>query len=246
VPSTVHRVLTRYRLARLTHLHRSTGRVIRRYERDSPGEPVHVDIRKLRNIPDGDGHKAPGRPAGRKNVGYSHLHTAVDDHSRLAYSEILTNEKKETATAFLTRAQAFFTSCGITVERILTDDGSRYRSRDWRDLLAAAGITHKRTRPYRPQTNGTVERLNRTLLDERAYARPHRSEAERREAFPSGCIPTITTADTPRSQANHPPATSPTSQSNTARPPVVLRRFGFVGIPQARTAEEKLEMAWGG
>ncbi|KUN13307.1 IS481 family transposase [Streptomyces canus] len=187
VPSTVHRVLARFGLARLIHLDRATGRVIRRYERERPGELVHVDIKKLGSIPDGGGHKVLGRQAGRKNrpnAGYSYLHTAVDDHSRLAYSEILTDEKKETATGFWTRAQAFFTRAGITVERVLTDNGSCYRSRDWRDALAAAGITHKRTRPYRPQTNGKVERFNRTLLDEWAYARPYRSEQERRAEFP--------------------------------------------------------------
>ena len=187
VPSTVHRVLTRYRLARLTHLDRATGRVIRRYERDQPGELVHVDIKKLGNIPDGGGHKILGRQAGRRTrsgAGYSYIHTAVDDHSRLAYSEIHSDERKETATAFWTRAQAFFTSCGITVERVLTDNGACYKSHTWRDTLTAAGITHKRTRPYRPQTNGKVERLNRTLLDEWAYARPYRSETERRDAFP--------------------------------------------------------------
>ncbi|TDC59052.1 integrase core domain-containing protein, partial [Streptomyces hainanensis] len=133
------------------------------------------------------GHKVLGRAAGRKTraaAGYSYLHTAVDDHSRLAYSEILTDERKETATAFWTRAQAFFTSVGITVERVLTDNGSCYKSRLWREALAQAGITHKRTRPYRPQTNGKVERFNRTLLDEWAYARPYHSEQERRDAFP--------------------------------------------------------------
>jgi transposase InsO family protein len=188
VPSTVHRVLTRFGLARLTHLDRATGRNIRRYERDRPGELVHVDIKKLGNIPDGGGHKALGRPAGRKNrsgVGYSYIHTAVDDHSRLAYSEIHGDEKKETATGFWTRAQEFFVSCGITVERVLTDNGACYKSYLWRDALAAAGITHKRTRPYRPQTNGKVERLNRTLLDEWAYAKPYRSEQERRDAYPA-------------------------------------------------------------
>ncbi len=182
VPSTVHRVLTRYRLARLTHLDRATGHVIRRYEREKSGRLVHADIKKLGNIPDGGGHKVLGRQAGRKtrrNAGYSYLHTAVDDHSRLAYSEIHADEKKETATAFWQRAHAFFTGAGITVERVLTDNGSCYRSRDWRDSLAAAGITHKRTRPYRPRTNGKVERFNRTLLDEWAYARPYRSDTER-------------------------------------------------------------------
>ncbi|MFE9932462.1 IS481 family transposase [Streptomyces sp. NPDC005533] len=186
-PSTVHRVLTRFGLARLAHLDRASGRVIRRYERERPGELVHVDIKKLGNIPDGGGHKALGRPASRKTktgVGYQYIHTAVDDHSRLAYSEIHADETKETATAFWERAQAYFTSVGITVERVLTDNGSCYKSHAWRDLLAAAGITHKRTRPYRPQTNGKVERLNRTLLEEWAYACPYRSEQERREAFP--------------------------------------------------------------
>ncbi|WMX46148.1 IS481 family transposase [Streptomyces roseicoloratus] len=186
-PSTVHRVLMRYKLARLAHLDRATGRVIRRYERSEPGALIHVDIKKLGNIPDGGGHKTLGRQAGRKTrsgAGDSYLHNAVDDHSRLAYSEILTDEKKETATAFWTRAQAFFAQAGITVQRVMTDNGSCYRSRDWRDLLTAAGITHKRTRPYRPQTNGKVERFNRTLLDEWAYARPYHSEQERRDTFP--------------------------------------------------------------
>ncbi|MER6451023.1 IS481 family transposase [Streptomyces venezuelae] len=186
-PSTVHRVLARFGLARLTHLDRATGCVIRRYERERPGELVHVDIKKLGNIPDGGGHKTLGRQAGRKTktgVGYQYIHTAVDDHSRLAYSEIHADEKKETATAFWSRAQAYYASAGITVERVLTDNGSCYKSHAWRDLLAAAGIAHKRTRPYRPQTNGKVERLNRTLLDEWAYARPYRSEQERRDAFP--------------------------------------------------------------
>ncbi|WP_405913514.1 IS481 family transposase [Streptomyces sp. NBC_00963] len=188
VPSTVHRILVRFGLARLAHLDRATGRVIRRYERDRPGELVHVDIKKLGNIPNGGGHKTLGRPAGRKTrsgTGYSYIHTAVDDHSRLAYSEILTDEKKETATGFWQRAHAYFASCGITVERVLTDNGACYKSHLWHETLTAAGIAHKRTRPYRPQTNGKVERLNRTLLDEWAYAKPYQSEQERRDAYPA-------------------------------------------------------------
>jgi transposase InsO family protein len=187
VPSTVHRVLARYGLNRLSHCDRATGRPVRRYESQRPGELVHVDIKKLGNIPDGGGHKTLGRQAGRKTrsgTGYCYIHTAVDDHSRLAYSEILPDEKKTTATAFWARAQAYFTTCGITVERVLTDNGACYKSYLWRETLAAAGITHKRTRPYRPQTNGKVERINRTLLEEWAYAKPYRSESERRDAFP--------------------------------------------------------------
>ncbi|MCK2238971.1 MULTISPECIES: IS481 family transposase [unclassified Crossiella] len=202
VPSTVHRVLTRYGLARLRHVDRATGQPVRRYERATPGELVHVDIKKLGNIPDGGGHKIHGRGTGKRNssahrdptrprkissranLGYSYLHNAVDDHSRLAYTEILADETKETATGFWQRAQTFFHANGIIVERVLTDNGSCYRSRLWRDTLAEAGITHKRTRPYRPQTNGKVERFNRTLREEWAYARPYRTETQRREAFP--------------------------------------------------------------
>ena len=200
-PATVHRVLTRYRLARLSHLDRGTGRVVRRYERDAPGDLVHVDIKKLGNIPDGGGHKVHGRAVGNRNshasapiansgsgprtkLGYAYLHNAVDDHSRLAYTEILADETKQTAAAFWKRAHAFFADAGITVARVLTDNGSCYRSHLWRDTLADQGITHKRTRPYRPQTNGKVERFNRTLMDEWAYAKPYASEAERRAALP--------------------------------------------------------------
>jgi transposase InsO family protein len=198
-PSTVHRVLVRYRCARLAHLDRATGRPVRRYEHDAPGDLVHVDIKKLGNIPDGGGHRVTGRAAGLQNkkatttaryrhgkpkIGSSYLHNAVDDHSRLAYSEILPDETKETAVAFWARAHAFFTAAGITITRVLTDNGSCYKSYLWRDTLRDAGIAHKRTRPYRPQTNGKVERFNRTLLEEWAYARPYRSERERREAYP--------------------------------------------------------------
>jgi transposase InsO family protein len=197
-PSTVHAVLARYGCPPLAHLDRASGRRVRRYERSAPGELVHVDIKKLGNIPDGGGWRAAGRARGYQNkkatttaryrhgrpaIGYSYLHTAIDDHSRLAYSEILADERKETATAFWHRAHAWFTTAGITIERVMTDNGSCYKSALWRDALAAAGITHKRIRPYRPQTNGKVERFNRTLLDEWAYARPYRSNAERRAAF---------------------------------------------------------------
>ncbi|MFD7497467.1 IS481 family transposase [Streptomyces sp. NPDC059832] len=187
-PATVHRALTRCHLARLTHLDHATGRVIRRYERNRPGALVHIDIKKPGNIPDGGGHKAPGRQAGRKTrsgTGYSHLHNAVDDHSRLAHSEILADEKNETAVAFWQRAHAFLTQAGITVERVLTDNGSCYKSHLWRNSLTAQGIAHKRTRPYRPQTNGKIERFNRTLLDEWTYAHPYRTEADRRAAHPA-------------------------------------------------------------
>ncbi|MBW5254985.1 IS481 family transposase [Streptomyces sp. P01-B04] len=195
--STVHRILTRHGLNRLAWLDRPTGEPIRRYERGRPGELVHVDIKKLGNIPDGGGWRTVGRTAGDHNrqattdqrksckpvIGYSYIHSAVDDHSRLAYSEVLTNERQETAAGFWQRAQAFFTAHGFTVERVLTDNGSCYKSRLFTQTLAAAGITHKKIRPYRPQTNGKVERFNRTLLDEWAYLRPYTTNTERTQAL---------------------------------------------------------------
>jgi len=201
-PSTVHRVLVRYGVARLAHLDRATGRVIRRYERAAPGELVHVDIKKLGNIPDGGGSRAVGRAQAQRNraaststhrdrhrkprLGYSYLHNAVDDHSRLAYTEILPDETKHAAAAFWARAAAWFATHGIGhIERVLTDNGGCYRSHTFRDALTATGTRHKRTRPYRPQTNGKVERYNRTLLDEWAYAQPYLTEADRRAALPA-------------------------------------------------------------
>jgi transposase InsO family protein len=190
-PSTVHRVLSRYGLAKLTWQDRATGRSIRRYEHKNPGDLVHVDIKKLGRIPDGGGHKVLGKAAGNRNKtgtesnrrpGYAYLHNAVDDHSRLAYTEILADEKKETAAKFWERANEFFASCGFEVKRVLTDNGSCYRSNAFKDALGPK-ITHKRTRPYRPQTNGKVERYNRTMLEEWAYSRPYTSETERVAAF---------------------------------------------------------------
>jgi transposase InsO family protein len=183
-PSTVHRVLARYRLARLTWLDRGTGRVVRRYEHAAPGQLVHLDVKKLGRIPDGGGWKVHGRaarPHSGPGPGYVYLHTALDDHSRLAYSELLADERKDTAAAFWIRANAYFTSCGITVARVLTDNGACYRSFPFRDALG--DIVHKWTRPYRPQTNGKVERFHRTLADEWAYAAAYSSETERAEAY---------------------------------------------------------------
>jgi transposase InsO family protein len=186
-PSTVHRVLARYGLARLRWLDRASPRVIRRYEHAAPGDLIHVDIKKLGRIPDGGGWRTRGRTVGNHNnkrsrPGYAYLHNAIDDHSRLAYVEILPDEKKETAAEFWNRANSYFASCGITVHRVLTDNGSCYRSGAFAAALGT-DITHKRTRPYRPQTNGKAERLNRTMLEEWAYAQPYNSEADRVAAF---------------------------------------------------------------
>jgi transposase-like protein len=190
--STVHRVLIRLGISRLSWMDRPTGQVIRRYERERTGELVHVDIKKLGKIPDGGGWKVLGRAVGSKNndgrvggeprrIGYGFIHSAVDDHSRLAYSEILDDERKETAVEFWNRAAVWFGEMGVDIEEVLTDNGSCYRSKLFDEALG--GIKHRRTRPYRPQTNGKVERFNRTMLEEWAYVRPYASEAERVEAF---------------------------------------------------------------
>jgi transposase InsO family protein len=185
--STVHRILTRHGLNRLAFLDRPTGRLIRRYERDRPGELVHVDVKKLGRIPDGGGHKVHGRHAGRpiRGMGFDYVHSAVDDHTRLAYSEIHRDEKAATCAGFLDRAAAFFQTVGIDrIERVLTDNAWPYRkSFAWRDALARLGASGKLTRAYRPQTNGKVERFNRTLLDEWAYLRPYTTNIERTEAL---------------------------------------------------------------
>ena len=193
-PSTVHKILSRYGCVRLAFTDPATGAPVRatrrrptRYEHDAPGDLVHVDIKKLGRIPDGGGHKFLGRAKGRKNrsgTGYWYIHNAVDDHSRLAYSELLDDERKETAAAFWHRASAYFADAGITVRRVLTDNGSCYRSHAFADALGP-DISHKRTRPYRPQTNGKVERYNRTLLEEWAYARPYANERDRQALLPA-------------------------------------------------------------
>jgi transposase InsO family protein len=162
---------------------------------------IHVDVKKLGRIPEGGGHRSVGRPAGEANKrtrnsaegvsrgrgllrGYTFIHHAVDDHSRYVYSEILPDETKETAAAFMRNAIAAFAAHGVKIQRVLTDNGSCYRSRLFAQTLTDAGIRHKRTRPYRPQTNGKVERFNRILLEEWAYARPYTSEAERQALLP--------------------------------------------------------------
>lgn len=187
--STVEKVLRRYRMPRLSHLDQATGlpvqtRPLRTQASRGPGARGHQETRaypRRRRTPD-------DRPVSRepeqtrtetnRRPGYAYLHHAVDDHSRLAYSEILTDEKKDTAAGFWQRAREFFDGHGITVLRVLTDNGSCYRSHAFAQALGP-GIKHKFTRPYRPQTNGKVERFNRTLATEWAYAKPYKSEEAR-------------------------------------------------------------------
>jgi len=199
--STVHAVLTRCRLNRLTHIDRVTGEPARRYERERPGELIHVDVTKFGNIPDGGGWRFLGKQQGFHNrqatrdrtgittrkyhpkVGTCFVHTVIDDRSRVAYAEIHDDERATTATAVLQRAVAWFADRGVVVERVLSDNGSAYRSHLWVQTCAELGITPKRTRPYRPQTNGKLERFHRTLAEGWAYKKLYTSEDTRRAAL---------------------------------------------------------------
>lgn len=183
--STVHRVLVRRHLNRLSWMDRPTGRVIRRYEHEHPGDMVHVDVKKLGRIPVGGGWRVHGRPGhDHTGVGYDYIHSAVDDHSRLAYSEICGDERAPTAAAFWTRATAFFAAHGIAVQRVLTDNAQVYRrSFAFRAAVLESGAVQRFTQPWHPQTNGKVERFNRTLLEEWAYVRPYTSNQHRAQAL---------------------------------------------------------------
>ena len=189
--STVSGILTRVGMGKLGRLGLEPAR---RYERERPGELVHIDVKKLGRFEHGAGHRIAGRPrrnrsrtdaAGRRRaqVGWEYVHVAIDDCTRLAYAEVLGDEKATTAIAFLRRAIAFFERYGIKVERLLTDNGSAYRSTVHAIACRALGIRHLRTRPYRPQTNGKAERFIRTLLGGWAYGAIYRTSAERASAL---------------------------------------------------------------
>jgi len=180
--STVGLVLRRLGLGKLRALEPKPAIV--RYERDRPGEMIHLDIKKLGQI-NGVGHRFAGRGPGTHNLGrgWDFLHVCVDDASRLAYTEILPSEGQADTTAFLVRALAWLGRHGVTVERVMTDNGSAYRSKLFAEALRGAGARHVRTRPYTPRTNGKAERFIQTSLREWAYARPYRSSAERTQAI---------------------------------------------------------------
>ena len=200
--STVHAVLARCRINRLSHIDRVTGEPLRRYEHDHPGSLLHVDVTKFANIPDGGGWRYVGRAQGEFNaqatarrtgergkayrpiIGTAFVHTVIDDHSRMAYAEVCADEKAATAIEVLQRAVAWFADHGVTVERVLSDNGSAYKSHAWRGACADLGVTAKKTRPYRPQTNGKIERFHRTLADGWAYARLYESTEQRNAALP--------------------------------------------------------------
>jgi transposase InsO family protein len=190
--STVSSLLTRLGMGRLGRIGLERPQ---RYERARPGELVHIDVKKLGRIEGGAGWRVRDRrqhynrthtdAAGRRRhtVGWEYVHIAVDDHSRLAYTEVLGDEKATTAIAFLRRALVHFGRYGIRVEHVLTDNGSAYRSTLHALACPALGIRHLRSRPYRPQTNGKAERFIRTLLSGWAYGAIYRSSAERTAAL---------------------------------------------------------------
>jgi transposase InsO family protein len=183
--STVHRVLVRLGINRLAWFDRPTGRRIRRYERDTPGELVHVDVKKLGRIPDGGGWRAWGRSeeVRGRGIGYAYVHSAVDDHTRLAYSEVLDDEKGPTCAGFWERAADFYAHHGIDVTGVMTDNAKAYLGNAFAAALAATGARRWSIPPRQPQINGKVERFNRTLLDEWAYAQVFHSETERTAAL---------------------------------------------------------------
>jgi len=202
--STVHAVLVRCGINRLSHIDRATGEPIRRYEHERPGDLIHVDVKKLGKVPDGGGWRYVGRQQGKKNrsttavrtagrgnlhgnplIGTCYLHTVIDDQSRVAYVEARDDETKETATDVLKNAIAWFADRGVTVHRVLSDNGSCYRSSLRRETCAEMGVTPKRTRPYRPQTNGKIERFHRTLAEGWAFKKFYNSEAARLAALPA-------------------------------------------------------------
>lgn len=174
-------MLRRLGLGRLTALDPKPPVI--RYERERPGELIHLDTKKLGRIARPSHRVTGNRRDSVEGIGWEHLHVAIDDASRLAYTEVLADERQESACAFLDRALLFFAAHGVAVERVMTDNGSAYRSRLFRERLAGAGCKHVRTRPYTPRTNGKAERFIQTSLREWAYARTYQTSNERTRAM---------------------------------------------------------------
>jgi transposase InsO family protein len=183
-PATVSRVLKPLGLSRIKDLEPAAP--IIRYERKAPGEMIHIDIKKLGRF-DRIGHRITGDRTGQSNsrgIGWEFVHVCIDDASRIAFSQIMPNEKKESATAFLKAALAYYESLGVTVARVMTDNGSCYRAFDFRDACRDLGLKHIRTKPYTPKTNGKAERFIQTALREWAYAQAYPTSQRRAEELP--------------------------------------------------------------
>ena len=182
--ATVSRVLRRLGLNRLKAL--EPAEPVRRYERQHPGELIHIDIKKLGRF-DRPGHRVTGDRTGQSNsrgIGWEYLHVCIDDHSRVAFSQIMPDEKKESAIAFLKAALDYYKSLGVNVSRVMTDNGSCYKAFAFRDACRTLGLKHIRTRPYTPKTNGKAERFIQTALREWAYARAYQNSGQRAQQLP--------------------------------------------------------------
>jgi transposase InsO family protein len=172
-PATVSRILQRLGLNKLSAL--DPAEPVRRYEREHPGELIHLDIKKLGRI-DGIGHRITGDRRGQSNgrgTGWEYVHVCIDDASRVAFVQVMPSEKKESAVAFLNAAVAYYASLGVTVARVMTDNGACYKAFDFRDACRDLGLRHIRTKPYTPKTNGKAERFIQTALREWAYAKAY-------------------------------------------------------------------------
>jgi len=200
--STVYGVLRRHGMSRLAHTDRASGAVVRD-QREHPGELVHLDV-KLGRIPDGGGHRIHGRVKGPRDggIGYGYVHSAVDDRSRVAFSQILPDETGPPAARFLVEAASFFADHSVTIQRVLADNAKAYtRSTSFQETAAALGIRRKLTRPYRPQTNGKVERSTRPCSMSGPIGGCIAPTPSAAGPSPGGCGPTITGDHTPRSTA---------------------------------------------
>jgi transposase InsO family protein len=182
-PATVSRILKRLGLNRIGAL--EPAMPIRRYERERPGELIHIDIKKLGRFARA-GHRATGTRQGCRNegAGWEFVHVAIDDHSRIAFAKVMPNEKKRSAVAFLKAALAYYESLGIKVERVMTDNGSCYKSFAFRRACQRLGLRHLRTKPYTPRTNGKAERFIQTSLREWAYAQAYQNSRRRKAELP--------------------------------------------------------------
>src|SRR5262245_2625356 len=183
-PATVSRILRRLGLNRLSAL--EPAEPVRRYERDHPGDMIHIDIKKLGRF-NKIGHRIVGRsgPARTRGAGWEYVHVAVDDHSRVAFAEVMPSERKRSAIAFLKEAVAYYETLGVKVERVMTDNGSCYKSFAFRSACRRLGLKHIRTRPYTPRTNGKAERFIQTSLREWAYAQAYQNSGQRKAELPA-------------------------------------------------------------
>ena len=183
-PATVSRILRRLGLNRIRDL--EPAEPVHRYERETPGEMIHIDIKKLGRF-DRIGHRITGDRTGQSNsrgIGWEFVHVCIDDHSRVAFSQILPDEKAGSAVSFLKAAVNYYKGLGVIVTRVMTDNGSCYKAFDFRDACQELGLKHKRTKPYTPKTNGKAERFIQTALREWAYAQAYPTSDRRAEELP--------------------------------------------------------------